>query len=167
MPILNIPVDHIDIYRVMSAWAVFYPVGRPYDSSCSYYISTANYSKILLTRLYHIIISVGDVLGILFSSSLRCLFLLHMQLISASHIYNPPARHLLFKLGMMMECHYETMNISSIIVEAMGFGLWVGGIGLLLTSLWSKCYTGHRFRCKICGRRRGMISTHSISWIMN
>ena len=31
--------------------------------------------KILHTRLYNIIISVGDVLDILFSSSLRCLFL--------------------------------------------------------------------------------------------
>ena len=30
----------------------------------------------------------------------------------------------------------------------------------------SKCYIGHCDRCQICRRRRGMISTHSISWIM-
>ena len=41
----------------------------------------------------------------------------------ASHMYNPPARHLAFNLGMMMEYHYETMHIHSIIVEAMGIGL--------------------------------------------
>ena len=58
---------------------IFHPLGYPYDSSCSYYISTMNCFKILHTWLYHIIISVGDVLDILFSSSLRCLFLLHMQ----------------------------------------------------------------------------------------
>jgi hypothetical protein len=64
-----------DISRVMSVWAIFHPLGHPYNSSCSYYIKTLNYTKILHTRLYHIIIAVGDVLGILFSSSLRCLFL--------------------------------------------------------------------------------------------
>ena len=126
-------IAHNDISCVMSLWAIFQPLGHSYDSSCSYFINSVNYSKILHTWLYHIIISVGDVLGTLFSSSLRCLFLLHMQPMSASHVYNPPTRHLPFHLGMMMEYHYETMHIHSIIVEAMGIGLWTRGIGLLLT----------------------------------
>jgi hypothetical protein len=120
---MGISTVHIDISCVMSALAVFHPLGRPYDSSCSYYINTLNYTKLWQIWLYHIIISVGDVLDILFSSSLRCLFLLHMQPILAPHLYNPPARHLLFNLDFCSECHYETMNISSIIVEAMGFGI--------------------------------------------
>ena len=129
-------IAHSKIYCVMSLWAIFHPLGHPYDNSCSYYINTMNCSKIVQRWLYHIIISVGDVLGILFSSSLRCLFLLHVQPILASHMYNPPTRHLPFNLGFWSEYLWNTMRMRYIIVEAMGFGIWTWGIGLLLTKLW-------------------------------
>ena len=45
----------------------------------------------------------------------------------------PTTQHLQFNLGLMMEYHYETLHIDSIVVEAMGFGLRTRGIGLLLT----------------------------------
>ena len=68
---------HILCYK---AWATFHPLSHPsYDSNCSYYINTKIYSEILHSWLPHNIIAVADIVGILFLSSLRCIFLLHMQ----------------------------------------------------------------------------------------
>ena len=112
---------HSEISCVLSVWAIFHPLGYPYDSSYSYCINTVNYTKILHTRLSYILILVAGIVGILFSSSLRCLFLLRMQPIFASHIYNPPARHLAFNLGMRIEYVWNTMRIRSITGKAIDF----------------------------------------------
>jgi len=82
---------HNEISCVLSVWAIFHHLGCPYDSSYSYCINTVNYTKILQilhTWLSYIIILVDGIVGILFSSSLRCLFLLRMQPIFASHIFS-------------------------------------------------------------------------------
>ena len=144
-------------YLVSSQYEWFFTLSATLMIVAAHTTSTSWFTpKILHVRLYHIIIMVGDLFGILLSSSLRCLLLLHMQSMSASHIYNPQTRHLSFNLGMMIEYHYGTMHKHSIIVEAMEFGLCNGGIGFLLTYLWSKCCTGHYYWCQICRRRRGM-----------
>ena len=111
----------------MSSFSPYRPL---IDSSWSYYINTSNHTKILHTQLYHIIISVGDVSGILFLLSLRCLFVLHMQ-------RSWPLKCTTFQQGIchsISEYHFETMNIHSFIVEAIGFGFGTRRIGLLLAS---------------------------------
>ncbi len=57
-----------------------------------------------------------------------------MQPILASQMHNLPARHLPFNLEFWSEYHFETMNIHSFIVEAIGFGFGTRRIGLLLAS---------------------------------
>lgn len=103
----------------------FSPYRPLIDSSWSYYINTSNHTKILDTRLYHIIISVGDVSGILFLLSLRCLFVLHMQ-------QSWPLKCTTFQQGICHSISSFGRNITlTFILETIGFGFGTRRIGLL------------------------------------
>ena len=108
---MGITTDHINTSRVMSLWAIFHPLGYPYDSSCSYYINTMNCFKYLSVMCW------------IYSFHHPYVVYSYYAQILASHMYNPPARHLPFNLGFWSEYHYEkkftsaTMALNSALTD--------------------------------------------------